>query len=140
MTQHYPQRCIDQGFDTYELTETHTDIMIGSEREKELNTTAGYPWNDGQYYYLMVERGTLNKGTPKSDTSKMKEYHQNRPKEHADKIQASKIGVPLSKELKQNISKGIAKNPKILCTHCEESYDPRNYSRWHGDNCKQKKG
>ena len=73
MTQHYPQRCIDQGYTNYELIETHDDIMVGSEREKELNIASGYPWNDGQYYYLMVERGRANKGTPKSDTSKIKE-------------------------------------------------------------------
>ena len=62
MTKKYPQRCIDQGFTNYELTETHSDIMVGSEREKELNLNAGYPWNDSQYYYLMVERGSNNKG------------------------------------------------------------------------------
>ncbi len=71
MTKNYPQRCLDQGFTEYELTETHTDIMIGSEREKQLNLEHSYPWNDSQYYYLMVERGSNNKGNPNKHQRKL---------------------------------------------------------------------
>ena len=44
-------------YDYYEIVEHHDDIMVASEREKELNLEAGYPWSDAQYYYKMVNNG-----------------------------------------------------------------------------------
>lgn len=29
---------------------------------------------------------------------------------------------------------------KKMCLHCGGSYDPSNYTRWHGDNCKERVG
>ena len=87
--------------------------------------------------------GKGNQGIQKSEEHKanIKEYSQNRPKEHEDKITASKIGKPLSEERKSKISESIKANPKIQCPHCDKPpMDPRNYYKWHGDNCKHKKG
>ena len=61
-TQNYPERPASQS-EVYELTEMHTDIMIASKREKELNIAADYPWSDTQYYYKMVENGKIGSGS-----------------------------------------------------------------------------
>lgn len=79
-------------------------------------------------------------GIPKPGTS---QYMKGRPKseEHKEKIRLANTGKTLTKETKAKISESIKTNPKMQCPHCDKPpMDPRNYSKWHGDNCKQKKG
>lgn len=44
--------------------------------------------------------------------------------------------TPCSNERSQNISKSRLSTPKIECEHCSKSFDPGNYKRFHGINCK----
>ena len=153
------KRMSDQGFTEWEILETHEDGWLAGDREQELQKEYGLPvdkvhymisrqnrpkWNDDTRHKFTIEDckkgGEAGKGVSISDTSKYKEYALNRPKSHADKIQQAKFGVSHSEERKAKISEAIRNNPKIECEHCSKLIDPRNFSRWHGDNCKHKKG
>lgn len=47
-------------------------------------------------------------------------------------------GIAKSDDHRQKISEGVKAIPKISCEFCKKMYDPRNYSRWHGNNCRFK--
>lgn len=44
-----------------------------------------------------------------------------------------------SKETKEKIRNKTLSFEKIICTYCNKEFDIRNYSRWHGENCKLNK-
>ena len=50
------------------------------------------------------------------------------------------FGKSHSIETINHIKETLKNKPKILCSHCNRLIDYRNYKRWHGENCKQKKG
>jgi hypothetical protein len=49
----------------------------------------------------------------------------------------TKIKISNSKKGKPSKNKGVPMK-KIMCPHCSKSINSGNYSRWHGDNCKNK--
>ena len=122
-TQNYPARPASQS-DIYELTEVHTDIMVASEREKELNVDAGYPWSDGQYYWRQVNNGKISgiKNTENGHLNRIRTY------EGCARGGKSSIG-------KNNY---IAKSIVRICYYCNKTIKGPNYFKWHGDKCKQK--
>lgn len=85
-----------------------------------------------------IAGGKANKGVKKKLDNKYKQTALNRPDSHNQKISESLKGTTFKTERKLKISESIKQNPKIQCPHCLNLSDPRNYSRWHGDNCKKK--
>mgnify|MGYP007047349631 FL=1 len=156
-TVNIPHRMAEQGFTEWEILETHTDIYVASDREIELQKQYGLPvdtvpywksvenrhkWNNETRYELTSEEcsigGKNKKGKKVLDTSNMKAP---KSKEHIENIRLANTGKTHTEERKRKISESIKVNPKIQCPHCDKPpMDPRNYSKWHGDNCKQKKG
>ena len=47
-------------------------------------------------------------------------------------------GVPMSEEQKELLREKAKNRKKKTCLHCGKSMTAGNYSRWHGDNCKEK--
>ncbi len=45
-------------------------------------------------------------------------------------------GVKRTEDWKENQKERIKNEKPILCNHCQRKIDIRNYSRWHGKNCK----
>lgn len=43
-----------------------------------------------------------------------------------------------TQEAKQKMSECAKLKPKILCSYCGKVFDPLNYKKWHGENCKMK--
>ena len=48
-------------------------------------------------------------------------------------------GVPMSDEQRRLLSETLKKQKKVKCLHCGKETNAGNYSRWHGDKCKEKK-
>jgi hypothetical protein len=46
-------------------------------------------------------------------------------------------GYKRSNEAKENISRAAKNRLRKECQHCQKIVDASNFSRWHGDNCKQ---
>ena len=120
------KRISNQGFTDYEVLEVHTDIYVASEREIELQKEYGYTV-DTSLYWQTVQNSGLNLearkkggqvvGFTKEQMSKGGKALKGRPK-------PSYIGLNLQK--------------KKTCPHCNKTTNAGNYTRWHGDACKQK--
>ena len=133
-TQNYPERPASQS-EVYELTEMHTDIMIASKREKELNIAAGYPWSDTQYYYKMVEYGKKvgsiqgKKNVESGHWSKLHSIGGLAAKEVGAQSKAGKIGGKSPNNPTQQI---------VTCPHCGRIGQKAGLSQKHFDRCKLK--
>lgn len=57
-------------------------------------------------------------------------------KERNKKISISHIGVKRPDWVKEKISKTKLQQLKIVCPHCGRYFDPGNFKRHHGENCK----
>ena len=53
-TQHYPQRCIDQGFEDYELLESYDDGWLAGDVELKLQKEYGYTI-DSCHYMISIQ-------------------------------------------------------------------------------------
>ena len=53
-TTQYPYRCQEQGYEVYEILETHDDGWIAGDRELELQKEYGYPV-DTSHYMISVQ-------------------------------------------------------------------------------------
>lgn len=131
-TINYPERCIRQGYSSYELLEQHEDLMTASEREKQLNLEFGYPWADSQYYHKITEISIGARANP-------------------NRVPALKVGVNNS-ELHattriSNVSKtwndpnrlravAEASSKLIICPHCNKEGGASAMKSWHFDYCK----
>ena len=51
-------------------------------------------------------------------------------------ISLSEKGKILSQTTKDLISLSNKRREKKICSFCHQSFDPMNYKRWHGENCK----
>lgn len=47
------------------------------------------------------------------------------------------LGKKINKEMREKMSIGCKNKKKKNCIHCHNDFDPVNYSRWHGDKCKE---
>lgn len=121
-TKNYPSRCIEQGYTTYELLETHNNINTANSREQILQEEYGYG-SDNRTYIQAVSSYEKSKDVWHSaggSAGKCNEW----------RIQHNTI---ISK-------KGVeSNNKKVICPYCSKEGQSRAMKRWHGDNCKQKK-
>jgi hypothetical protein len=116
-----------QGYSEFEILETHTDIYIASDREIELQIQYNYKRDNPLPYYKTVNIATTN-GRSKGGKTRTKDLlHQS---------SAGKIGGSIGGK----ISGKINANRVSTCPYCNVTMKGLNYSRWHGDNCKHKKG
>jgi hypothetical protein len=130
-TQKYPERPASQS-NIYELIETHNDIMIASEREKELNLQASYFWDDTQYYFKMVSMGSKGALSQLNDgIHNLQKGYGNKKFRHSkeDQSNAAKIGNALPTHVNKQ---------KSECPHCNKIGNYIAMRRWHFDNCIKK--
>lgn len=108
------------------------------------------PWNKGK---KLSEEQKKNMKRPKSENHKMRvgltkignknmlgKHHTSESKEL---MRNAKLGTHHSEEHNKNFSKArkgvqITPTSKMECKYCNKLIDKRNFSRWHGDNCKFK--
>lgn len=79
------------------------------------------------------KHGELRKGFKHSEETKKKLSLARQGKSSWNK------GIVMSDEIRKNMSKSALTRPKHTCPHCNKEVTPQNLSRWHGDNCKQKR-
>jgi hypothetical protein len=56
--------------------------------------------------------------------------------EAIEKTRQAHLGSKRSKETKKRLSECRKYYKQYSCIHCNNTFDPGNYNRWHGDNCK----
>jgi len=100
-----------QRFTEWEILETHTDIMVASAREIELQKEYGYTV-DTIPYWKSIENSGFTKGHNHGRSNIV--------------VDASKGGIASTSEIKQ-------------CPYCTISMKQPIVYRWHFDNCKHKK-
>ena len=129
------ERVENQGFDYYEVLETHEDIYVASKREIELQKEYGLPVDKCPYYVSYLNR---NNNLTFEDRSKAGKIggkitgKKNVESGHFASIQSlgSKAGA---------ISPNNANRLKTECPHCGKIGAKFVMGRWHFNNCKYKK-
>ena len=132
----WPNRAIQQSLTDYYVLETHDDEMVASKRELVLQKEHGLKVDQFPYHLRKVSgsRGGINNHHPNSRS------WNGRPSEIAY------IGINSRKENGQYQSEEWKEfcrqksNKTKTCPHCGVTQKVMTYGRWHGDNCKQKKG
>lgn len=120
-TTEYPQRCIEQNFDNYELLETHEDGWIAGDREQELQKQYGYPVDKTHYMVILQNR---QKG------------------QSLGGVVAGNKNAQVPGKMKTLAALGGAIGGKInmakehTCPHCNVTMKGPNAFRYHFDNCK----
>lgn len=144
-------RVENQGYTEYEILETHTDIMVASKRERELQKEYGYPVDRVPYYYSRNNWGSKagKKGGKKClESGQFHEMIANRDKNYL--IQwGKKLGKRCGKEngksavesgqLAEVRKKAHETNSKlVICPYCGKEGKKLNMSVWHMERCKHK--
>jgi len=126
------RRVKEQGYCDFEILETHTDIMVASEREITLQKQYGYQTDDTPYYTTV-----------------------NAPNKKSSSIWASKLGKIQGKVNIENGHLAKVRNPSLAgyistlkdnhitkqtftCPHCGKIGKSGAMKQWHYDNCKLK--
>ncbi|XAO54378.1 homing endonuclease [Yersinia phage vB_YenM_P8] len=63
-----------------------------------------------------------------------------RPESANEAVRQHLLGVPRKEEHKNNMRIGFLNTPTKICPHCGLECKPAPFKRWHGDNCKARKG
>lgn len=135
-------RVKQQGYDYFEVLETHNNVYEASTREQELQRQYGYPVDACPYHktYEFTKRpktaetkercriaqiGNTNKrGTVTSEDTKVKIGNANRGNKHTEEVKI-KIGAAQRRP-----------KPKVECPHCGKIGGNSLMTRYHFDNCK----
>ena len=115
-----------QGYSQFEILEEHSDIMIASEREIELQKQYGYGKDTWIPYWK-----TVNAPTPNSRIKAGQITGQLHVKSgHWRNINSigGKIGGPKGGK--------IMGNRELTCPYCKTTTKGIGYNRWHGNNCR----
>lgn len=134
-TQNYPQRCIDQGFDNYELLETHNDIEVASDRELELQEQYGYSIDRHRYVEMTVRgrRGAISQlrsGTHNFIGQTYSKGCTSLEHQYAFASAGGKANKGKPKEYAKQLAKDL--NTEWTCEVCGKSGRGRgNYVRYH---------
>ena len=113
-------------------TETHEDGWLAGDREIELQKEYGYSVDKSHYMISVQNRPVWTDETRHKFT-----------KEDLDKAGKALKGKPKPKEWVEKYAFKAALQAslkRIVCEHCGKDANTGNYKRWHGDNCKHKKG
>ncbi len=142
-----------QGYDSFEVLETHTNIIKVSHREIELQKQYGYT-KDCIPYHIFVN-GKNQQAGGKVAGRKNGIMVTSRPEwseiasmggKVAGKIRAatmtfeerSSAGKLGGKSASQNLETFMG--GYVTCKHCSKTMNVGNHNRWHGNKCKNKKG
>jgi len=134
-------RVKNQGYDYYEILETHTDINIVSNREIELQKEYGYTI-DNTTYKQSYDWCRSGKAPIEPMIKAVKEWIKNNPNKHKNNaiLGGLKQG-PIQGKI--NAESGHMRNLGLIqaytqgiCPHCNKSGQLRVMKRWHFDNCK----
>lgn len=119
------KRTLDQGFTSYQILETHTNIYEVSKREKQLQRQYGYKV-DGSDYWRAIEQRKVG-AKSKSDKKRIASQ------ENIKKATAAAVlaGAP-SKAGKANAIK------ERKCPYCQKEGKGPTMFRYHYENCKSK--
>lgn len=119
-----------QKYDYYEILETHTDIIIASKREIELQMQYGYTVDKGSNVYSVKFFSKMGKtGGKKNTPAQQKAREQNRKKSK------SRFNSKIQSELGKKAFK--AQNVELICPHCSKVGIGRVMYRHHFNRCKQ---
>jgi len=79
------------------------------------------------------------KGKPKGPMSEEQKIKRSIKQKGVSKPEGfgDKVAVRMKEEFSKN-NPNNREDLKKICPHCHKTFGPSNYSRWHGDNCKQK--
>jgi len=131
-----------QGYSQFEILEEHSDIMIASEREIELQKQYGYQKdNASQLYYKQSNRGRL--GAISQIRSGINNWQRGLGRKgfvnekHQIKMSSAggKANLGISKPSSIILAKAL--NIDWTCPYClKTGKGSGNYNRWHGNNCR----
>jgi hypothetical protein len=125
VSQNPKSRVQDQGYVNFQILEEHTDVVIASKREKELQRQYGYRV-DRPDYSATLEIGLI--GAKSKSTAKVKAARENIKIATAAAVLAGAPGK----------AGKVAANKERKCPYCgKEGKGPTMY-RYHYENCKHK--
>ena len=145
--QNYPNRALEQNLTDYFILESYEDIMIASNREIELQKEHNVDVDRCLYYQTKIRAAAASRSAVRNGN------HNFQTMSKETRIEIAKRTTPFknsefqstmgkrSKGISRHTSPALAKalNVAYTCEHCGKSGNGRgNYTRWHGDNCKQK--
>jgi hypothetical protein len=136
-------RVNSQGYFDFEILEEHTDIMIASQREIDLQLEYGYG-RDNKPYWMTINAPTLN-GRRNGGIRNVESGHLASISSNAGKI-GGRLGGKING--KKNVESGhweIVRHlgneinqERIICEYCGTIANRLNHGRWHGPKCKLK--
>ena len=150
-----PKRRVEkQGYQSFEILETHDCIDSVSVREQELQKEYGYKVDNKSYKDTipMASLGGKIGGKKNKESGHMskvgKKYGTIQGKKnvvsgHMKRIQKLSCGLGgkqshiVNKKMYEEMGHKI-NNKKFTCPHCNKTGQNRVMHRWHGDNCKYK--
>jgi hypothetical protein len=129
------RRVKEQGYNEYKILEEHSDIMIASKREIELQKQYGYQTDDTPYY---ITSNAPNRQSSKLWGSKLGKIQGNKNVEngHLERMRAKgnpSLGGKIVSSRPNHVNK-----KKITCPHCGKEGQYPAMKQWHYDNCKLK--
>jgi hypothetical protein len=140
-----------QGYDSFEVLETHTDIIEVSHREIELQKQYGYTKDCIPYYIFVNGRNQkLGAATGAGGKAAMAGLHGQRIRSMGGKVGGKKRAEQMTFEERSQAGKRGGKSASqnletfmggyVTCKHCSKTMNVGNHDRWHGNKCKNKKG
>ena len=146
------RRTMRQGYDSFEILETHNDIIKVSEREIQLQKQYGYKVDTIPYHIFVNGKNQQAGGkivgrkngimvTSRPEWSKIASMGgkiagkiRAATMTFEERSSAGKLGGKSSSENLETFMGGY-----ITCKHCSKTMNLGNHSRWHGNKCKNKK-
>jgi hypothetical protein len=140
-----------QGFDNYEIIETHTCIYEVSKREQELQKQYGYPVDKIPYYISRKNWGSKAGkvgGRKAVESGQIYEMIANRDKNYLietgnrlgktygvingkNSVKSGQLAIARIKAFETNYN-------IVTCQYCNKQGRKLAMTRWHGENCKYK--
>jgi len=131
-TDNIKRRMREQNFEYYEILETYEDGWIAGDRELILQEEYGLPID--KIHYMQSRRNVIKASNANKGISQSIE-HINKRRIHLIKPKSIEHKVSMS------ISRKDKPKVKLECPYCNKIIGGQsNFNRWHGDNCKHKKG
>ena len=140
-------RVTKQGYTDYEVLETHTDIDVVSDRERQLQKQYGYKVDSIPYSTTIKITSKGGKvGGPINLINGTGLFGMSEQEKESCRINGGKVTGNKNAESGRVIELGkiSAKSPKHpnnvkkKCKHCGKELNLGTYGRWHGDKCKNK--
>jgi hypothetical protein len=126
------RRVKEQGYSNFEILEKHTDIMIASNREIELQNQYGYKKDDTPYH---ITANAPNRKSSKLWASKLGKIQ---GKKNVENGHLSKVRNPSLAGYMSTLKDNHITKQTFTCPHCGKIGKSGAMKQWHMDNCKLK--